>query len=108
MLHVLAATPRAARDWEWAAHLPHVSDADDGRLPRIAGGAADVAVHVAGAPVARREPPWRHVTGSGLPAATAPDVVVVLDGASALRSVPGVADLLRDGPDSGLAFVCLD
>ncbi|MFI1105249.1 FtsK/SpoIIIE domain-containing protein [Streptomyces melanogenes] len=37
-----------------------------------------------------------------------PDVLVVLDGARRLRSLPGVVQILRDGPDVGVHTVCLD
>ncbi|WP_020144402.1 FtsK/SpoIIIE domain-containing protein [Terracoccus sp. 273MFTsu3.1] len=106
-VHVLADTHDHALDWEWAAHLPHVRD-DDGSPARVAGRAADVARHVSalrelvdsrGAAVDGRS------TGSRRPA---PDVVVLLDGASGLRARPGVADLLRAGPESGIVLVCVD
>jgi len=35
-------------------------------------------------------------------------VLVVLDGARALRLLPGMVALLRDGPSYGMAFLCLD
>jgi len=41
-------------------------------------------------------------------ATPAPDVVVVLDGARRLRSLPGVVSLLRDGPAAGIHLVCVD
>ncbi|GAB2747704.1 FtsK/SpoIIIE domain-containing protein [Terrabacter koreensis] len=106
-LHVLAASPETARDWEWAAQLPHAADADEA-APRIAGGAADVGVHVEALRTlvesrrAAREERWT------LDTSRTADVVVVLDGASALRAVPGVSDLLVDGPPVGLAFLCVD
>jgi S-DNA-T family DNA segregation ATPase FtsK/SpoIIIE len=37
-----------------------------------------------------------------------PDVVVVLDGALALRNLPGIRDILLDGPAVGVYSVCLD
>ena len=37
-----------------------------------------------------------------------PAVVVVLDGARTLRQLPGVAQVLRDGPAVGVLAVCLD
>ena len=37
-----------------------------------------------------------------------PDVVVVLDGARRLRSLPGVVTLLKDGPQVGIRSICLD
>ena len=39
---------------------------------------------------------------------SAPDLLVVLDGARELRSIPGVAELLREGPPVGVAFVCVE
>ncbi|MGP4114450.1 FtsK/SpoIIIE domain-containing protein [Streptomyces sp. 4N509B] len=38
----------------------------------------------------------------------APDVLVVLDGARRLRSLPGVVQILRDGPAVGVHALCLD
>ena len=38
----------------------------------------------------------------------APDVVVVLDGARRLRTLPGIVSLLRDGPAVGIHLLCLD
>ncbi len=37
-----------------------------------------------------------------------PDVVVVLDGARRLRSLPGVVALLKEGPPHGIHAICLD
>ncbi|MEV7236289.1 FtsK/SpoIIIE domain-containing protein [Streptomyces sp. NPDC051020] len=37
-----------------------------------------------------------------------PDVLVVLDGARRLRSLPGVVQILRDGPAVGVYAICLD
>ncbi len=37
-----------------------------------------------------------------------PDLLVVVDGPSVLRALPGVAELLRDGPPAGVVFICID
>ncbi len=37
-----------------------------------------------------------------------PDVVVVLDGARRLRTLPGVVALLKEGPAHGILAICLD
>jgi len=106
-VHVLADTHEHALDWEWAAHLPHVRD-DDGSPARVTGRAADVARHVSALRElvdSRRAADDGRWTGSRRPA---PDVVVLLDGASRLRARPGVADLLRDGPTAGIVAVCVD
>ena len=53
----------------------------------------------------------RTVARSGSGAATAltdPDVVVVLDGARRLRLLPGVVQVLKQGPAVGIYCLCLD
>ncbi|WP_131784586.1 FtsK/SpoIIIE domain-containing protein [Protofrankia symbiont of Coriaria ruscifolia] len=37
-----------------------------------------------------------------------PDVLVIMDGARRLRSIPGVISILRDGPALGIHSICLD
>ena len=37
-----------------------------------------------------------------------PDVLVVLDGARRLRSLPGIVNLMRQGPAAGVHVICLD
>ena len=74
----------------------------------MAGGAADVLRHVnalralVDGRLAARDGVLR---ASGRPS---PDLLVVVDGSSALRALPGVAELLRDGPAAGVAFICID
>ncbi|WP_345714232.1 FtsK/SpoIIIE domain-containing protein, partial [Kineococcus glutinatus] len=97
----------AAADWGWAAWLPHarapLGPGPDQVATRTTGlaGAAEV-VQELRAVLAARGP------GGRSRVAAVPRVVVVLDGAAALRSVPGVADVLREGPAAGVCVVCLD
>lgn len=106
-LHLLISTRARADDWEWAAHLPHASDGHD-TAPRIACGPVDVALRVAALKtLAESRRAMHQATWAGTDSPP-PDLVVLLDGASDLRAVPGVSDLLRDGPGAGLAFICLD
>ncbi len=46
--------------------------------------------------------------GTGRERWDGPRCVVLLDGAQRLRALPGVSRLLRDGPDAGVHFLCLD
>ena len=46
--------------------------------------------------------------GTGRERWDGPRCVVLLDGAQRLRALPGVSGLLRDGPDAGVHFLCLD
>lgn len=105
-LHVLADTEDHGREWEWAAHLPHLADRED-HAGRVSGGAATVVAHVASLRtlVESRRSPRK---GLGVTERRAPDVVVLVDGPSALRALPGVSELLRDGPHAGVVLVCLD
>ncbi|MDP9820637.1 FtsK/SpoIIIE domain-containing protein [Nocardioides massiliensis] len=45
---------------------------------------------------------------SGAPGRLGPDIVVVIDGARRLRSLPGVVALLKQGPTFGIRAICLD
>ncbi|GAA2742756.1 FtsK/SpoIIIE domain-containing protein [Terrabacter aerolatus] len=106
-LHVLVGADHHAPDWEWALHLPHVRDEVAGRA-RLAVGPTGVQRHVAALRdlvAGRLADPGVRVGAEGR---RPTDHLVVLDGASAMRSVPGVADLLRDGPRAGVAFLCTD
>ncbi|WP_344065089.1 FtsK/SpoIIIE domain-containing protein [Terrabacter lapilli] len=106
-LHVLADTEDHGREWEWAAHLPHLADRED-HTGRVFAGAASVVAHVASL---RTLVESRRTAREGLGVIgerRAPDVVVLVDGPSALRTLPGVSELLREGPQSGVALICLD
>ncbi len=111
---LLSASHRDATDWRWARWLPHLLGADEsastasiadgprfGRIltllrARLEDGNAE---HVPGPPV----------TGAGVHRGAPPtDTLVVLDGARRLRTVPGMADLLRLGPGRGMAFICVE
>ncbi|WP_323099380.1 FtsK/SpoIIIE domain-containing protein [Intrasporangium sp. YIM S08009] len=113
---VVVSTPHAAEEWSWCRLLPHASG-------YTGGAAAETATETGTDPVATvaallREVERRHEGGerpSRVPGTADAhdrrqrvDTLVVLDGASALREVPGVADLLRDGPPVGVAFLALD
>ena len=106
-VHVLTGSAERVQAWEWLAHLPHVCE-PDGTAPRIAGGETDVSHHVA----ALQALAWsRCGTGDSVRATGVhrrPDVVVLVDGASTLRSIRGMAELLGIARQAGLVFVCVD
>ncbi|MCW2724786.1 MAG: cell division FtsK/SpoIIIE [Frankiales bacterium] len=102
---VVLAEPAAATAWEWARWLPHCAPSDSQRCQATLGfGTGQAAVRIAelhalvetrqarGAPTGRAERP----------------VLLVVDGARALRSVPGLADVLAHGPAVGIYAVALD
>jgi S-DNA-T family DNA segregation ATPase FtsK/SpoIIIE len=103
-LHVLASSARAARGWDWLSYLPHCTD-DSGTTavaPCIGDQALADVIGGLRSLIDSRDPD--PLVGGAVPL----DTVVLLDGTSELLHVPGVRDLLRDGPAHGLAFICLD
>lgn len=95
--------------WEWVRWLPHVrSDDDRGGAARVAADSDGIGRRVSelvGIINSRREAARGSAAGTML---TGPDVVVVLDGARRLRSLPGVIQILREGPEVGVFSICLD
>ncbi|WNI19852.1 FtsK/SpoIIIE domain-containing protein [Streptomyces sp. ITFR-21] len=92
--------------WHWLRWLPRSSARPEERdAPRVF--AADAAqawqVNRLLALVAERRQGIRY---SG--AARGPDIVLVLEGARRRRTLPGVAALLRDGPQVGIHVICLE
>ncbi|WP_167583783.1 FtsK/SpoIIIE domain-containing protein [Kineococcus rubinsiae] len=85
--------------WTWATWLPHTRTVEG--VPAVAG--REDAPRLLGALV--RELRGRVADRPGAPAR---HVVLVVDGAHALRGLPELAELLRDGPAAGIHTVCLD
>ncbi len=97
-------------DWAWLRWLPHAqAGADHPATALIGTGVDDLTARVAElvALVTARLAAAAEVR-STLQARRQPDVLVVLDGARALRTLPGVAAVLRDGPTVGVQLICLD
>ncbi|HET8987482.1 MAG TPA: FtsK/SpoIIIE domain-containing protein, partial [Humibacillus sp.] len=104
-------------DWAWARLLPHVLAEQSGEIAceastldssglaaLIASLKAAIDERAAGAQSSTIRPTRGHPQDT----TSMIDLLVVLDGARELRSVAGVADLLRLGPALGVAFLCLD
>ncbi|WP_146099666.1 FtsK/SpoIIIE domain-containing protein [Kineococcus xinjiangensis] len=111
---VLAADEDAEADWGWTAWLPHTRSALE---PGAAGAPASRTAGCAQDQdrVQRIVAELLTVVGAGRRQAGGPSgpgarrrVVLLLDGAQRLRSLPGVADLLREGPDAGVSVICLE
>jgi len=100
---VVLSPPSGADRWAWTRWLPHLRPADETRSRALVGlDSMTIAARVAelNALVAART--------AALPDAAPRAVVVVLDQASELRPMPGLADVLRDGPSVGVYAICLD
>ncbi|MEV4199604.1 FtsK/SpoIIIE domain-containing protein [Micromonospora globbae] len=89
--------------WSWAGWLPHVAPRDgQDTLATVAADTQTVARRVAElvALIAAR--------AAERGDAAFRDVLVVLDGARKLRSLPGVTQILREGPPVGVYAICVD
>jgi len=123
-LRIYVLTDAAGKtSWEWVRWLPHCRPGPGGNCGvQIGNDAESVAARVAEllaviaqrqeardrgahgaaavtylAGAARGELPWYRT-----------EIMVVLDGARKLRSLPGLIQLLREGPEVGIYAVCLD
>ena len=99
-----------AADWEWATWLPHTEQlaAGEGPARLVATDGAQAAARVA---ELRRLVEQRGEESHALlrdREVRGRRVLLVLDGARRLRAVPGLPELLRDGPAAGVVAVCLD
>ncbi|MFH8368280.1 FtsK/SpoIIIE domain-containing protein [Streptomyces sp. NPDC018031] len=104
-IHLLTIGGPGRDGWSWLRWLPHVRKKSGDTLAGIGHGAESCARRVAELTALIAERAGREDRRSR-PAG--PDVLVVLDGARRLRSLPGVAQILRDGPSVGVRAVCLD
>ena len=99
-----------AGDWDWASWLPHVRPWSSAfpcrRLFATDGHQAAVRLAELSRVIEERGAEQRALLAAGPPPGRA--VLVVLDGARRLRSVPGLAQLLATGPATGVYALCLD
>ncbi|MCX4478601.1 FtsK/SpoIIIE domain-containing protein [Streptomyces cellulosae] len=109
-LVVLSSVPDAAENWSWTQWLPHANPQQGQNCVALLGTDAESIsrrVNELLNELARRQAAARE---SGGLRALRPDphVLVVLDGARLLRRVPGVPQLLQEGPGHGIFALCVD
>ncbi|MBL0886552.1 FtsK/SpoIIIE domain-containing protein [Myceligenerans indicum] len=105
----LLTSPEHVEQWAWAAWLPHARPGLGQDAVALFGTTTEtLAARVAevNALITQRRAATEGIGGGK--AAFGPQVVVVLDGARRLRTLPGVVAILRDGPAVGVSVVCLD
>ncbi|MEX2290686.1 MAG: FtsK/SpoIIIE domain-containing protein [Mycobacteriales bacterium] len=96
-------------DWAWVRWLPHSRPEQRRDAAVLVGTDADSLARRLGELQAELAARTAVRSGSGAAAAlTDPDVVVVLDGARRLRLLPGVVQVLKEGPAVGIYCLCLD
>ena len=104
---VVLTGPGGERDWEWLRWLPHLR-APAGHGLSIGNDPQSVARRVAEllAVVELRIEMTKQRSGGAL--FGDPDLVVLVDGARAMRDVPGFVQLLEIGPRVRVFFLCVD
>ncbi|WP_336445736.1 FtsK/SpoIIIE domain-containing protein [Mangrovactinospora gilvigrisea] len=110
-LVLLAPGPQAEADWNWFRWLPHARPRQGQQCRALLGNDGEsVGRRVAElvAEIDRRMSVRQ--SGGGMVSALNrdPAILVVLDGAQTLRRVPGLPQLLIDGPKVGVYSLCLD
>ncbi|ADP80264.1 FHA domain containing protein [Pseudofrankia inefficax] len=120
-LRLTVLAPGRAADWAWASWLPHARehlDVPDGRVT-VACDQASIAAELnrlvaTAAATARRNGdsplPSLAASGGGFgdAAGETPPVVLIVDGARALRDNSRLRVLLRDGPSNGVFVIALE
>ncbi|WP_017544246.1 FtsK/SpoIIIE domain-containing protein [Nocardiopsis prasina] len=91
--------------WRWTRYVPHLR----GDLPQLSLGR----IGIDATTCARRVSELLMILEARAKATRGavddePAIVVVLDGARRIRSLPGVVQLLREGPEVGIHVLCLD
>ena len=95
--------------WDWVRWLPHSRPADGQNANVLIGNDAETVAARIGellAAVTARQKARREAAGpvdfrQG-------ETIMILDGSRRLRSMPGIIQLLREGPDVGIHAICLD
>jgi DNA segregation ATPase FtsK/SpoIIIE, S-DNA-T family len=105
------------RSWEWVRWLPHCRPRAGGVSALVGNDAESVAARIAEllALISARYKALRE-SGQSMAFGAADqasarfedDIVVVFDGSRKLRSLPGVIQVLREGPGVGVYSICLD
>ncbi|MDJ0343357.1 FtsK/SpoIIIE domain-containing protein [Streptomyces sp. H10-C2] len=105
-----------AAAWEWVRWLPHARPGQGGISAQNSGGPSvtvgndpeTVANRVSELVAAVRSRMRARDSAMSGALLSEPDLVVVLDGARQLRDVPGVVQVLKEGPAVRVFLICLD
>ncbi|MDL4776124.1 FtsK/SpoIIIE domain-containing protein [Actinomadura xylanilytica] len=112
---VLSADPEAGEAWNWVRWLPHCAPREGEECTALVGTDPESVAHrvteLAIRVTERRRAAQATASlfGQAKPAESVPyNILVVLDGARALRRVPGMPMLLSRGAEYGLYAICVD
>ncbi len=111
-LQICVLTDPSGRDsWEWVRWLPHARARDGQSAISLIGTDADSVARRISELLAQVTARQDAAQEAGLAANQrwgGPTTLVVLDGSRRLRALPGLTQILRDGPRVGIHLVCLD
>ena len=96
------------RLWEWVRWLPHARPPDAQYATELIGTDTDTVARRVAELVANVTARRKMLRESSAVTFADPDIMVVLDGARRLRLLPGVIQILKEGPSVGVYAVCLD
>ncbi|MEV5411200.1 FtsK/SpoIIIE domain-containing protein [Thermopolyspora sp. NPDC052614] len=106
---VVLTEPSRADDWQWVRWLPHLRATAPGGPVLAVGNDPESVANRVNELVAQVEARARALGSSmGKAMFTDPDVLVIMDGARRLRDVPGMVQILTDGPRVRVFSICLD
>ncbi|MGH3721044.1 MAG: FtsK/SpoIIIE domain-containing protein [Pseudonocardiaceae bacterium] len=94
--------------WEWVRWLPHARPAESSQARALVGTDADTVARRVAELAAIVTARCKALRESSAVRFADPDVMVILDGARRLRLLPGVVQILKEGPSVGVYAVCLD
>lgn len=109
-LSIIVLTDQSGRaDWEWTRWLPHTRPDNREAVSLTGSSAATTARRVSElAGMVQQRQTVADGAGRAFDLGRMPVVLVVLDGARQLRSLPGMPIVLQDGPAVGIHAICLD
>ncbi|MEY9887240.1 S-DNA-T family DNA segregation ATPase FtsK/SpoIIIE [Catenulispora sp. MAP5-51] len=107
---VLLTDSHAQQDWEWMRWLPHLRPGSGQNASALIGTDAEtVAQRIAELSQQLSFRMKEHAASGGENLTFKdPDIVVILDGSRRLRSMPGMIQVLQQGPMVGIRSICLD
>jgi S-DNA-T family DNA segregation ATPase FtsK/SpoIIIE len=103
--------PSGRHSWEWVRWLPHARAREGQSALALIGTDADsVARRISEllAQLTSRQDAAREAGVQSNQVWSGPTTLVVLDGSRRLRALPGLTQILRDGPKVGIHLICLD
>ncbi|KRV50887.1 cell division protein FtsK [Wenjunlia vitaminophila] len=103
--------PQGRHSWEWVRWLPHARAREGQSAVVLLGTEADSVARRISELLAQLTARQEAARDAGIQPNqiwSGPTVLVVLDGSRRLRAMPGLTQILREGPQVGIHLICLD